>query len=101
MIKGAIPALKIYDSGIAASLNVPGRADKSNLRYLNLINAGTVNIGMKAYPIPFFSFPSRQLLCFWAFIPLSQPDFISTTWRGARSPPDIGGNAESQLATFC
>lgn len=75
------------------SLNVLGRADKSNLRYLNLINAGTVNMGMKAYPIPFFSFPSRQLLCFWAFIPLSQPDFISTTWRGARSPPDIGGNA--------
>lgn len=48
MIKGAIPALKIYDSGIAASLNVPGRADKSNLRYFNLMNAGTVDIGMKA-----------------------------------------------------
>lgn len=71
MIKEAIPAFKIFDSGIAASLKVPGRADKSNLRYLNLINAGTVNMGMKAYSIPFFSFPSRQLLCFWAFIPLA------------------------------
>lgn len=101
MIKGAIPTLKIYDSGTVASCNAPGGGDKSNLRILNLINAGTVNIGMKAYPIPFFSFASRQLLCFWAFIPLSQPDFISTTWRGARSPPGIEGNAESQLATFC
>ena len=101
MIKEAIPAFKIFDSGIAASLNVPGRTDKSNLRYLNLINAGTVNMGMKAYPSPFFSFPSRQLLCFWAFIPLSQPDFISTTWRGARAPPDTAGNAETQLAIFC
>lgn len=100
MIKGAIPALKIYDSGIAASLNVPGRADKSNLRYFNLMNAGTVDIGMKASPVP-FSFPSRQLSCFWAFIPLSQADFISTTWKKASSPPDTGGNAESQLATFC
>lgn len=101
MIKEAILAFKIFDSGIAAALNVPGRTDKSNLRYLNLINAGTVNMGMKAYPSPFFSFPSRQLLCFWAFIPLSQPDFISTTWRGARSPPDTAGNAETQLAIFC
>lgn len=101
MIKGAIPSLKNYDSGAAASLHVPGRGDKSNLRYLNLINAGTVNIGMKAGPIPFFSFASRQLSCFWALIPLPQPDFISTTWRGARSPPDTGGNAGSQLATFC
>jgi hypothetical protein len=46
------------------------------------------------------SFPSRQLLCFWAFIPLSQRGFISTTWRGACSPPDVGGNVDHQFATF-
>jgi hypothetical protein len=45
LIKGAVPALKIYSFGIAASLHVPGRADKTNLRYLGLIHAGTVNIG--------------------------------------------------------
>jgi hypothetical protein len=45
LIKGAVPALKIYSFGIAASLHVPGRADKTNLRYLGLIHEGTVNIG--------------------------------------------------------
>lgn len=69
MIKGAIPTLKNSDSGTVASLHFPGRGDKSNWKYLSLINAGTVNIGMKALPIPFFPFVSRQLLCFWALIP--------------------------------
>lgn len=52
MIKGAIPTLKNSDSGTVASLHFPGRGDKSNWRYLSLINAGMVNIGMKALPIP-------------------------------------------------
>lgn len=63
-IKGVIPTLKSKHSGAVASLHVPGRGDKSNLRSLSLINAGTVHIGMKAGPSPFFSFAPRRLSCF-------------------------------------
>lgn len=93
LIKGACPALKIY------SLRLPFMFLEEQAGPIWDARVWLMRVWLtldEGIPQPLPLFPLQAAFMSLGFYPV-----IGTTWRGAPSPADAGGNVEHQWAGFC